>query len=103
MHHCHAFRCTQRVHPKMLMCAKHWRMVNITLQRLIWRTYRPGQEVDKKPSFDYLRVQAACRWHVAAREGLVSLAEIPDEENDQAGFLAGPEGLARMGSQGASR
>jgi hypothetical protein len=32
-------------------------MVPKFLQREIWRWYRPGQEIDKKPSREYMAVQ----------------------------------------------
>lgn len=55
-HHCHAENCDVKVPPKMLMCAKHWRLVSKPLQREVWRHYRPGQEIDKKPTREYLDV-----------------------------------------------
>jgi hypothetical protein len=36
----------------MTMCGKHPVMVPLTQQREIWRHYRSGQEVDKRPSSD---------------------------------------------------
>lgn len=53
---CHAVQCNTPVPPKMHMCAKHWRMVPKALQDLIWHHYRAGQEVDKKPTLEYLVV-----------------------------------------------
>jgi len=38
----------------MFMCRPHWRMVPEHLRRAIWATYRPGQERDKSPSWEYL-------------------------------------------------
>lgn len=55
-HACHAIRCDREVPPKLLMCASHWRMVPKRLQRLIWKHYRPGQEIDKRPTRAYLDV-----------------------------------------------
>lgn len=54
-HLCHATGCKVPVPPKMLMCAPHWRQVPTPLQKLVWATYEPGQEVRKDPSSDYLR------------------------------------------------
>lgn len=36
------------------MCRPHWNMVPAELQRAVWRTYRPGQERDKRPTREYL-------------------------------------------------
>jgi hypothetical protein len=56
-HLCHAIGCARAVPPKMLMCLPHWRMVPRELQQEVWRTYRPGQEIDKRPSVEYIAVQ----------------------------------------------
>jgi hypothetical protein len=56
-HLCHAKGCTVEVPPKMLMCRRHWRMVPRDLQDTIWRHFRPGQEIDKNPSAEYMTVQ----------------------------------------------
>lgn len=39
----------------MLFCPKHWAMVPRMQQQEVWRTYRPGQEQDKRPSPAYCR------------------------------------------------
>ena len=57
MHQCHAEGCDVEVPPRLLMCARHWRMVPRSVQRLVWRTYRPGQEIDKRPGSAYLAAQ----------------------------------------------
>lgn len=60
-HLCHARGCQVPVPPKLLMCKRHWRMVPKDLQREVWAHYRPGQEIDKRPTRSYLDVaQAAC-------------------------------------------
>lgn len=69
-HLCHAMRCGTVVPPKMLMCAKHWRMVPKPLQARIWATYRQGQEIDKDPSEEYLNAQVAAVLAVADKEGI---------------------------------
>ena len=69
-HHCHAHNCTRSVPPKMFMCRTHWFMVPKDMQSAIWRTYRPGQEIDKRPSDDYLRAASAAVKKVAAKEGV---------------------------------
>ncbi len=35
------------------MCGVHWRQVPRDIQRLVWATYRPGQEEDRQPSPAY--------------------------------------------------
>jgi len=50
------------------MCFKHWRMVPPEIQRLIWKHYRPGQEVDKRPSDVYLIVARRAVQAVAEEE-----------------------------------
>lgn len=41
------------------MCRKHWGRVPKPLQRAVWQHYRPGQEVDKKPTAEYLQAAKA--------------------------------------------
>lgn len=68
-HPCHAIGCPKHIPPAYLMCAEHWRMVPADLQRQIWRTYRAGQEIDKRPSGAYLEAQRAAVLAVARKEG----------------------------------
>jgi hypothetical protein len=56
IHRCHANGCEVEVPPKMFMCRKHWYKVPKRLQALIWKHYRPGQEIDKNPTKEYLAV-----------------------------------------------
>lgn len=67
-HTCHAENCTVPVPPKMLMCRRHWYMVPVALRRAVWAEYRPGQEIDKRPSADYMAVQRAAIEAVAEKE-----------------------------------
>ncbi len=53
-HTCHWPGCTTEVRPAVWGCKRHWRALPAPLQRLIWATYRPGQEQDKRPSADYI-------------------------------------------------
>jgi hypothetical protein len=53
----------------MLMCLKHWRMVPRVLQRRIWATYVPGQEIRKNPTAEYMEAQRAAVRAVEEREG----------------------------------
>lgn len=75
VHQCHALRCTTPVPADWLMCETHWAMVPEMLKNLVWSNYRPGQEIDKQPSSDYLTVAWAAVDVVAdleAREAAVA-------------------------------
>ena len=74
-HTCHAYDCGQGVPPKMFMCRKHWFMVPPRLRARIWATYRPGQEVDKNPSLEYLSVTNDARNWVRDIEGALEADE----------------------------
>jgi hypothetical protein len=67
-HHCHAKECTEPCPPKHLMCAKHWRMVPQELQQQVWASYRPGQELDKRPSEAWMFAAKAAILAVFQRE-----------------------------------
>lgn len=41
------------------MCRKHWRMVPADLKIAVFDTYRAGQEIDKRPSVEYLQAARA--------------------------------------------
>lgn len=76
-HTCHAKDCPKIIPPKLLMCLKHWRMVPLELQRAVWATYRPGQEVDKRPSAEYLEAARAAISAVAAKESAQPAVQEP--------------------------
>jgi hypothetical protein len=88
VHYCHAYGCTRAVDPKFLMCILHWRTVPERIKELVWATYRPGQEVDKKPSKAYLLVQRAAVWAVFVKEGGCKSEDVPHVDSDA--FLLGP-------------
>lgn len=67
-HLCHAKNCAIPVPPKMLMCLRHWYMVPRAIRVQVWKHYRPGQEVDKQPSREYLTVMKQAIEAVAAKE-----------------------------------
>lgn len=69
MHACHAAGCDVEVAPKLLMCLRHWRMLPKKMQITIWNEYRPGQEIDKRPSLTYLLAQSGAVAMVAEKEG----------------------------------
>lgn len=68
-HLCHAEGCHVVVPPKLLMCRPHWYMVPIHIRDLVWQHYRPGQEIDKRPSMAYMRVMKQAIRAVALKEG----------------------------------
>lgn len=50
------------------MCGSHWRMVSQRNQAAVWKHYRHGQEIDKRPSREYLEAARAAIAEVAAKE-----------------------------------
>lgn len=76
-HLCHALRCKTPVEPKLLMCGRHWRMVPKPLKDRVWATYRPGQEVTKDPSREYVKAALAAVNAVADKEGIKRELPIP--------------------------
>lgn len=68
-HCCHAIGCFTEVKPALLMCRAHWRLVPNNFKTAVLRTYRKGQEIDKKPTERYYRAQLAAINHVATLEG----------------------------------
>lgn len=56
-HTCHAPGCIRIVPPRMFCCKPHWYKLPKRIRDAIWREYRPGQEIDKRPSLRYLAVQ----------------------------------------------
>lgn len=67
-HTCHAYGCKTPVPPRRFMCRGHWRALPKDLQDAIWREYRPGQEVDKKPSARYMAVQRLAIYALAPND-----------------------------------
>jgi hypothetical protein len=55
-HTCHWPGCTTLVPPAMWGCKKHWLKLPWRLRKMIWAAYRPGQEITKTPSKEYLDV-----------------------------------------------
>ena len=53
-HTCHWPGCTKEVLPAVWGCTAHWYALPKYLRDKIWRTYRPGQEISKTPSAEYL-------------------------------------------------
>ena len=64
---CVADDCKIRIPRRLLMCPKHWRKVPRPIQQRIYMFYRPGQEIDKNYSDDYIiavmdAIQAVRDW-----------------------------------------
>jgi hypothetical protein len=55
-HHCHWPGCHRSVPPAAWGCKKHWYMLPDHLRSKIWRAFRPGQEISKTPSREYVEV-----------------------------------------------
>jgi hypothetical protein len=85
-HLCHARNCEQPVPPRMLMCARHWRMVPKELQTAVWREYRPGQEISKTPTAAYLAVMVEAIAAVAHAEAGRKRIVFPVPINAPSGF-----------------
>lgn len=69
-HTCHWPGCPRKVPPKMWGCREHWFALPKALRDEIWRTYRPGQEITKTPSQDYLMAARAVQdWIVRQPKG----------------------------------
>lgn len=62
-HRCHLPGCERHIHPRLLLCDRHWRLVPVELKRAVWHHYQPGQETRKDPSPAY---REAARQAVAA-------------------------------------
>jgi len=53
-HFCHWPNCRTEVPPKLWGCKTHWFRLPAALRWSIWGAYRPGQEITKTPSREYL-------------------------------------------------
>lgn len=56
IHYCHWPGCTVHVPPSSWGCKRHWFKLPMRLRKLIWKHYRPGQEITKTPSPEYIAV-----------------------------------------------
>lgn len=62
-HLCHATGCPVETPPRLFMCGRHWGMLPTEMKNDINRLFRPGQEVSKTPSKQYmLAALAAVKW-----------------------------------------
>jgi len=60
------------------MCPRHWYMVPPSLRTQVWRTYRPGQEVSKTPTQEYIDAARTAINYVAQLEDKPALPETAD-------------------------
>lgn len=65
-HHCHWPGCTQRVPEAAWGCRPHWRKLPKHIQDAIWGAFRPGQEISKTPSREYIEAARAAQDWIAA-------------------------------------
>ena len=77
-HHCHWPGCPRSVPPAMWGCYEHWMRLPKHLRDKVWAAYRPGQEIDMRPSREYLdvaeEVQTWIRTHCSQELGLACVA-----------------------------
>lgn len=80
-HLCHAKGCKTPVPPKLFMCQRHWFTVPRPLRQLIWKRYRPGQEIDKRPTREYMKVAQQAIDAVAKKEEEAAARKKEREQN----------------------
>lgn len=67
-HHCHWPGCEKAVPPAVWGCKAHWYRLPLELRNLIWRTFRPGQEISKTPSKAYVEAARQVQEWIAQHE-----------------------------------
>lgn len=67
-HTCHWPGCQREVRPAFWGCRAHWFALPSHLRSRIWDAYRPGQEIDKRPSEAYLAAAREVQEWIATRE-----------------------------------
>lgn len=60
-HLCHWPGCGKPVSPRLWGCREHWFRLPKLIRDRIWSAYRPGQEIDKDPSPEYLEAARQAR------------------------------------------
>jgi hypothetical protein len=58
-------------------CRTHWYALSQHLRDRIWRAYRPGQEIDQRPSADYLAVAREVQAWIKAQEASPLFGSLP--------------------------
>jgi hypothetical protein len=66
-HNCHWPGCSKAIPPKLLMCPRHWKTLP-PIRSAVWNAYRPGQEIDKDPSREYVAAARAAQEWARERE-----------------------------------
>jgi len=62
---CHWPGCERQIPPHCWACAEHWSALPKRLRDRVARAYRPGQEIDKQPSREYIQTaQEVHHWMV---------------------------------------
>lgn len=56
-------------------CQPHWYRLPKALRDRIWRTYRPGQEISKTPSAEYIAAARAAQEWIAGQQPATNLVE----------------------------
>jgi len=96
VHRCHAMGCKRAIAAKFLMCGRHWAMVPPNLQTEVYRNYRPGQEIDKQPTQEYLVAMWRAIITVSQREGKTLDVFKKDREKAIAHFGVEPPALTKV-------
>jgi hypothetical protein len=95
-HTCHAKGCDRAIAAKFLMCGRHWAMVPPKLQIAVYREYRPGQEIEKNPTHEYLVAMWRAIFAVAQKEGKPLSIFEEDRQRAIAHFGIEPPALAQV-------
>ena len=67
-HTCHWPSCDTEVPPAMWGCKTHWLCLPKQLRDRIWAAYRPGQEITKTPSPEYMAVAREVQQWIADQD-----------------------------------
>lgn len=73
-HLCHWPGCREVVSPRYFACRPHWASLPWLIKLRILRSYRPGQEIDKNPSPDYIAAAKAAREWVLRGQPTITAA-----------------------------
>jgi len=71
-HHCHWPGCREAVPPAMWGCKPHWMKLPARLRTKIWRAYQPGQEINKRPSKEYVAIAREAQDWIAKHYGIAT-------------------------------
>jgi hypothetical protein len=69
IHKCHYPQCEITVDPSLHMCQAHWFSIPVELRENLISAYRDGQELDERPSREYVLAAMAIRKHVTNELG----------------------------------